>query len=147
MVVVNVFLTCNLQLIYHQKAQDITWPGFVPLRDGFNDCSGLNIFAMSPTMAYSSPNQQPQAASVRGIVLHLADIFEKIKNIEECFNSANERAAALVRSMESRETRPLCLFSCKPGVLDRDDPAAIVHEQGQSSPITAEDKRRQGGAL
>jgi hypothetical protein len=68
-VVVNVLLTFNLQLVYHQKIQHGTWNGYVPLRTGFNDKTGLNVIAMSPTLSYNAPGRQTQIVGAMGFVL------------------------------------------------------------------------------
>jgi hypothetical protein len=50
-VVINVLLTYNLQLIYHETVKDPTWTLYLPLKIGFNDGTGLNIFALQPTIS------------------------------------------------------------------------------------------------
>jgi len=142
-VVINVLLTFNLQLIYHQKVQHTTWPGYVPLHIGFNDNTGQNIFAMSATLSYNAPGRQSQIVGAMGVLLPLRDIFENIKKVEAYFDSTTERLKSLITSVDNAESRPVCRFSWKPGALDRGDPAAIIHELGHSPLTTPEDARRQ----
>jgi hypothetical protein len=78
-----------------------------------------------------------------GILLPLRDIFENIKKVEDYFDSTTERVASFMTSVNNGESRPVCRFSWRPGALDLDAPATIVHELGQSPLTTAEDARRQ----
>ena len=142
-VIINVFLASNLQIIYHQKIQHTTWPGLKPLHIGFNDSTGLTVVGMSPTLSLNNPNRPSMTVGVMGVMLPLKDVFEKIKKIEEYFDSISSRITTLLKSVEIRQCTPECRFSWRPGVFDRNDAAAIVHEQGRVPLATAEDLRRQ----
>jgi hypothetical protein len=73
----------------------------------------------------------------------LRDIFDNIKQAEEYFDSTAERVASLMASMDNGQDDPLCRFSWKPGVMDRDDRVAILHELGRLPITNSEDARRQ----
>ncbi|KAK2861237.1 hypothetical protein FQN49_004411 [Arthroderma sp. PD_2] len=91
-VVVNVFLTFNFQLIYHYEAQHICWQGYVMLRVGFNDETGLNVFGASPITV--DPNTGG-VVGVLGSVVSVPDMHDKIKKIEEYFDTTANSIAKL----------------------------------------------------
>ncbi|KAH8802938.1 hypothetical protein F5884DRAFT_803753 [Xylogone sp. PMI_703] len=142
-VVVNILLTFNLQLVYHRKIHHSTWNGYVPLRIGFNDQTGLNIVAVSPTLSYNSPGRQTQIVGAMGVVLPLRDIFDNIRKAEDYFDNATEGVTSLMASLGGGQVEPLCRFSWTPGALDRNNSVAIVHELGRLPITNSEDSRRQ----
>jgi hypothetical protein len=143
MVVINVLLTFNLQLIYNHTVSDPKWPALVPLHVGFNDSTGLNLFGIYPTEAPRTQHGLIQLFGVSGILISLPEIFQKVRLIEDYFNSTGDRVATLMKDVDNKEASPVCRFGWRPGVMDRNDPAAIELDLGQLSFTTAEDTRRQ----
>ena len=115
-VVINVLLTFNLQLVYHQTLTDPKWPEFLPLCIGFNDSTGLNVFAMYPAATMASDTQPGlvRLGGVSGILIPLPEVFKKIKIIEDYFDSTSDRAASLVKAVDSKEVSPECRFGWVP---------------------------------
>jgi hypothetical protein len=140
-VVVNVFIAFNLQLVFHKMIPHTSWPGLQVLHIGFNETSGLNLVAISPTTTVNNAGT-PTVVGVLGVMLPMKDVMEDIKKIEDFFASGTRHAANLGPSSRI-ESIPECRFSWRPGVFDRDDEAAIVHEFGQLPVTTAEDAKRQ----
>ena len=143
MVVVNVLLTFNLQLVYHQIVHSPDWPEYVPLRIGFSDSAGLNVCAMYPTTASQTPNGLLRLFGVAGILISLPEVSAKIKFIEKYFERTKDRITRMIGDLDGQNAQPDWKFSWRPGVMDRDDPAAIALERGPR-PFTADaDARRQ----
>jgi hypothetical protein len=141
--IVNSFLAFNLQLVYHQKIQHTTWPGLVPLYIGFNDSTGLTIFSMSPTLTFTHPDGGSAVVGALGVTLPLEDVFEKLRKVEDYFDSTSAKVASMAMSIEVGGLNPVCRYSWRPGVYDRNDAAALTHELGRTPRTTAEDARRQ----
>ena len=144
-VVVNVLLTFNLQLIYHQivTIPRQTWSTYIPARIGFDETAGLNVFAMCPSRIRTTQNQLPEVLGLTGLLISLPDVFQKIKAVEEYFDLSGARLSTLMSEVENREARPELRFSWRPGVMDRNDPDAIHLEQGQPARTSPVDARRQ----
>ena len=142
-VVVNVLLTFNLQLVYHQIVKNHNWPEYVPLRIGFSDSAGLNVCAMYPTTASKTPNGLLQLFGVSGILISLPELFAKIKCIENHFDGTKDRITRLIGGIDGQNAHPEWKFSWRPGVMDRDDSAAIALEHGPPPFTTDADAQRQ----
>ena len=142
-VVLNVLLSFNLQLVYHQTIKNHDWPEHVPLRIGLSDSAGLNVFAMYPTAASKNQNGMLQLFGVSGILIALPETFTKIKSIENYFENTGNQITRLMSEVHSQDSRPDWKFGWRPGVMDRDDPVAIRLEHGSPSFTTDEDARRQ----
>lgn len=129
-VVVNVFLTFNLQLIYHYKAENVRWPGYVTLQIGFNDKTGLNVFSASPTTVHPETGK---VLGVLGVVIHLPTMHDKIKEIEEYFDTTTDSISRVVKGME------------KPSLVRFDfiPERGIVHKTGSPPLMSADDTLRQ----
>ena len=142
-VAVNILLTSNLQLVWHKTIKNTEWPDFIPMSIGFNEHSGLNVLGMFPTQ-YSAPVEGvTRLWGVSGALLSLRGVYEGIRKIEEYFDSTESRVALLKSAVHKKEAQPLCRYSWKPGVMDRNDQHAIPLEHGRTSHTTAEDSRRQ----
>lgn len=141
-IVINILLTFNLQLIYHHVVADPTWPPFLPEHIGFNESTGLNIFAMFPIRVRTDQGL-PRLFGVSSVLISLPEIFLKIKAIEDYFDSAGDRLITLKREVERREARLECQFSWKPGVIERNDRETIILECGSSTRTASVDARRQ----
>ena len=142
-VVVNVLSTYNLQLIYHERVKDSQWPQYVPLRIGFNETTGLNIFAMYPAQITRTSQGLLRLFGMKGILISLPEVFKKIKAIEQYFDHVSDRIVALPELVARKEVTPVCKFEWKPGVMDRNDDFAMPLIHGRAIAANAEDTRRQ----
>ncbi len=142
-IVVNVLSTYNLQLIYHETIKDNQWPLYVPVGIGFNDTTGLNIFAMFPAETASTPEGHLRLFGIKAILISLPEVFKKVKAIEQYFDHVGERILALPEQVACRRAAPICTFAWKPGVMDRNDEFAIPLVHGEAVITNAEDARRQ----
>lgn len=142
-VVVNVLLTFNLQLIYHQTVQIPPWPAFVPVRIGFCDSAVLNLFAISPIEAASMQPGIGRLSGLTGIHVSFREIGESIREIESYFDSTIDRVESLKKAVYRNDASPEYRYGWTPGVMDRDDDAAISPEVDTPHDSVAEDDRRQ----
>lgn len=138
-VVINIFRTFNLQLVYHSSISHFNWPGLVPLQAGFSASAGLNIIGMSPTLTLMNSNGIPATVGAMVVLLPLKDTYEKIMKIESYFDSA----AAALSVIKIQPGEPVCRYSWRPGVFDRDDREPLQRELGLATGMTEEDSRRQ----
>ncbi|KAF2471322.1 uncharacterized protein BDR25DRAFT_368132 [Lindgomyces ingoldianus] len=144
--VINALLAFNLQVIFHEKVAHPLrpslsglpepnplpqWTQLLPLRIGFNDDTGLTIFAMYPADITRTPNGLLRLWGVSGILISLPKALEKIKMVEDYFDSSADRLLKLVKAVDNKEVNPVCRFGWKPGVVDRNDPDAFELEHGQ----------------
>jgi hypothetical protein len=141
-VVVNVFLTFNLQLIYHSAATHREWRNLVPLHIGFNDSTGLNVFAMYPTTSTASQGLL-RLWGLTGKVMSLSGVWSNIKAIEDYFDSTTGRIEALKMSVHAHETSPKWRFNWDPEAEKRNAAFAIEREHGPSVITTEIDALRQ----
>ncbi|KAL9608475.1 MAG: hypothetical protein Q9167_006695 [Letrouitia subvulpina] len=142
-VVINVLLTFNLQYVYHETVKNHEWSEFTPLRVGFNDSTGLNVCMMYPTGASNAQDGLLHLFGVSVVLISMPEIYKKIKSIEDYFDHTGGRVATLMKSFEKSEINPKYRFGWRPGVMERNDPAAITLELGTSPAMTAEDSTRQ----
>ncbi|DAA74727.1 TPA_exp: Uncharacterized protein A8136_3043 [Trichophyton benhamiae CBS 112371] len=132
-VVVNVFLTLNLQLIYHYQAENVHWPGYVTLQIGCSNETGLTVFGASPTTEHPDTGE---VLGVLGAVIPLPTIYDKIKQIEDYFDTTTNSISKVLKGPGSSEKTPFVKFAFMP---DR----GFVHESGLSPQMSADDRLRQ----
>ncbi|EGD92031.2 uncharacterized protein TERG_08982 [Trichophyton rubrum CBS 118892] len=132
-VVVNVFLTLNLQLIYHYQAENVHWPGYVTLQIGCSNETGLTVFGASPTTEHPDTGE---VLGVLGAVIPLPAIYDKIKQIEEYFDTTSSSISKVIKGPVSSEKTPFVKFAFMP---DR----GFVRETGLSPQMSADDRLRQ----
>ncbi|GBF65952.1 hypothetical protein TMEN_8670 [Trichophyton mentagrophytes] len=132
-VVVNVFLTLNLQLIYHYQAENLHWPGYVTLQIGCSNETGLTVFGASPTTVHPDTGE---VLGVLGALIPLPDIYDKIKEIEEYFDTTANSISKVIKGPGSPEKTPYVKFAFMP---DR----GFVRETGLSPQMSADDWLRQ----
>jgi hypothetical protein len=142
-VVVNVLSTFNQQLIYHETIRDGKWPNYVPLRIGFNETTGLNIFSMYPTRITRTPQGILRLFGMSAVLISLPDIFKKIKAIENYFDHLSDQLTSLPELVASKQISPTYKFEWKPGVMERNDESAIPLVQGRAVATNAVDAHRQ----
>ena len=140
-VIVNVFLSFNLQLIHHEKISHTTWAGLTPVRIGFNQSTGLTIVGMSPTLTVHD-QWTAVPVGVLGTMLHLKDVYERIEKAEDYFDYTSSRIKRIAEA-DPESNVPLCRFAWRPDAIDRDEPATMAHLLGGRSTTTPEDSRRQ----
>ncbi|EXJ69394.1 uncharacterized protein A1O5_07430 [Cladophialophora psammophila CBS 110553] len=143
MVVVNVLSTFNLQLLHHETIEDATWTEYVPLRIGFHETTGLNVFAMSPADFTRDRQGLLRLFGMKGVLIAMPEVFKKIKALEVYFDNIGERIAALPDLVDSKQVMPLAKFEWKPGIMDRNDEFSIPRTAGPTTVTNSEDARRQ----
>ncbi|KAH6896515.1 hypothetical protein B0T10DRAFT_543992 [Thelonectria olida] len=138
-VVVNVFQTFNLQIVHHETISHLTWGGMVPLYAGFSESAGLNVVGISPTLTFSNPNQDPATVGAMAVLLPLKEVHERVVKIEKYFDGVE----AALSSKRIQPGEPLCRFTWRPDVFDRNDPEPFEHEHGQIQAMAPVDALRQ----
>lgn len=142
-VVVNVLSTFNQQLIYHETIRDGKWPNYVPLRIGFTETTGLNIFSMYSTRISRTPQGLLRLFGMSAVLISLPEIFRKIKAIEDYFDYLSDHLTALPELVAGKQISPTYKFEWKPGVMERNDEFAISLVQGRAVATNVVDARRQ----